>query len=175
MGWLLTRFCIAWLMFVRVRRTRQRSSSCLASSPLPSPPAWPSRTLPRACAHASNPTWAPNTPPPRHPPLLRFSSLLPLLLILYLFNQVRVVLSARKLLLLCNLYLALYCFGLLLASIIISGEPMASLRQLAQSNFYVLQILQACGYLLYLLLQVCYQVLPGQSIYFVALSNLVCI
>lgn len=87
--------------------------------------------------------------------VLSFSLLLlPLLLIGALVYQFRFILTLQRLLVLCNLYLCLYCFTLLAACIIISSEPMRSLQAAAEPNFYVLQILTAFAYLIYLGLQV---------------------
>ncbi|CAI5467755.1 unnamed protein product [Closterium sp. Yama58-4] len=79
--------------------------------------------------------------------------LLPLALVVGLFIRMRAALSLRRIVHLANLYLFLYCFVLLVACFVISAEPMASLKKVAEHNYFVLQLLQGAGYLCYLALQ----------------------
>ena len=86
--------------------------------------------------------------------LSHFLLLLPLSLILLLLFRARVALTLHKLQLLANLYLCLYCAGLLASCVVIGAEPMATLQRASERSYLSLQLLQAGGFVLFLSLQV---------------------
>ncbi|KAH7446548.1 hypothetical protein KP509_01G061500 [Ceratopteris richardii] len=79
--------------------------------------------------------------------------LLPLILVFHLFNQIKALFSLQKVLLFINIYLAAYFATLWLASFIIGLEPMSFFYSNSLSSYLSLQLLQAFGYLIYLILQ----------------------
>ncbi|KAH6558337.1 hypothetical protein KP509_1Z068700 [Ceratopteris richardii] len=85
--------------------------------------------------------------------LLSYSFLLvPLAVVIVLFERIRVLFSIQKVLLFVNIYLAAYFATLLLATWII-GEPMNFFYRSSASGYVHLQLLQALGYIIYLILQ----------------------
>lgn len=79
--------------------------------------------------------------------------LLPLIIVIMLFEHIRALLSLQKVLLFVNIYLAAYFATLCLASLIIGLEPMSFFYQNSLSSYLSLQLLQALGYVVYLVLQ----------------------
>ncbi|GBG87687.1 hypothetical protein CBR_g45841 [Chara braunii] len=79
--------------------------------------------------------------------------LVPLIIAIFIIERVRAVLSIQKLLLFANAYLTAYSVTLLCLAIVIGAEPMATLQRSAWENYFLLQFLQALGYILYLMLQ----------------------
>eukprot|EP00249_Psilotum_nudum_P030422 c43024_g1_i1 orf=384-2861(-) len=77
----------------------------------------------------------------------------PLIVVIILFEHVRALLSLQKVILFINIYLSAYFATLLLASFIIGSEPMAFFHKNSLSSYIYMQLLQALGYLLYLILQ----------------------
>lgn len=78
--------------------------------------------------------------------------LAPLAIVILLFEHIRALLSIQKILLFVNIYLAAYFATLLLATFII-GEPMTFFYKSSASGYIHLQLLQALGYIIYLVLQ----------------------
>ncbi|MCO5589473.1 hypothetical protein L7F22_043440 [Adiantum nelumboides] len=78
--------------------------------------------------------------------------LIPLAVVIVLFEHIRALLSLQKVLLFVNIYLAAYFATLLLATFIM-GEPMTFFYRSSASGYVHLQLLQALGYIIYLILQ----------------------
>lgn len=78
--------------------------------------------------------------------------LVPLAVVVLLFEHIRALLSLQKVLLFVNIYLAAYFATLLLATFII-GEPMNFFYKSSASGYVHLQLLQALAYIIYLILQ----------------------
>lgn len=78
--------------------------------------------------------------------------LVPLAVVILLFEHIRALLSLQKILLFVNIYLAAYFATLLLATFII-GEPMNFFYKSSESGYVHLQLIQALGYIIYLILQ----------------------
>lgn len=81
--------------------------------------------------------------------------LLPLAVVIILFENIRALLSLQKVLLFANIYLAAYFAILLLATFIIGSEPMTFFYKNATNSYIHMQLLQALGYIVYLILQTC--------------------
>ncbi|KAH7441444.1 hypothetical protein KP509_03G038700 [Ceratopteris richardii] len=79
--------------------------------------------------------------------------LLPLIIVIMLFDHIKALFSLQKVLLFVNIYLAAYFATLWLASFIIGLEPMSFFYFNSLSSYISLQLLQALGYLIYLILQ----------------------
>ncbi|GBG92884.1 hypothetical protein CBR_g57642 [Chara braunii] len=79
--------------------------------------------------------------------------LVPLIITIFIVERVRAVLSIQKLLLFANAYLTAYSVTLLCLAIVIGAEPMVTLQRSAWENYFLLQFLQALGYIVYLMLQ----------------------
>eukprot|EP01018_Ginkgo_biloba_P013298 Gb_21910 [translate_table: standard] len=88
--------------------------------------------------------------------------LVPLVVAIVLFEQIRVFFPLQKLILLANIYLANYFATLTVASFVIGMEPMEFFYRNSISGYVYLQLLQGLGYLLYLLLQ-CFNVFSSCS------------
>ena len=85
--------------------------------------------------------------------LISFSLLLvPLAIVGLLFDHIRAVLSLQKILLFINIYLSAYFATLLFATSII-GEPMMFFYKSSARGYIHLQLFQAFGYTVYLILQ----------------------
>ncbi|KAJ7564563.1 hypothetical protein O6H91_02G022800 [Diphasiastrum complanatum] len=80
--------------------------------------------------------------------------LLPLALVIFFIDRIRVIFSLKKVLLFANIYLAGYFATLTMASFILRAEPMSFFQKFSPSSFISLLLLQAMGYLLYLLLEI---------------------
>lgn len=78
--------------------------------------------------------------------------LIPLAVVIVLFEHIRAMLSLQKVILFVNIYLAAYFATLLLATFIM-GEPMNFFYRSSASGYVHLQLLQALGYIVYLILQ----------------------
>jgi len=83
--------------------------------------------------------------------------LLPLLVAIVVFEQIRAFFPLQKVVLLANIYLANYFATLVLTSFIIGKEPMAFFYQSSLSGYIYSQLLQGLGFLLYLSMQ-CFNV-----------------
>lgn len=79
--------------------------------------------------------------------------LLPLIVVILLFEHIKALFSLQKVLLFINIYLAAYFATLWLASFIIGLEPMSFFYHNSLSSYLSLQLLQALGYIVYLILQ----------------------
>lgn len=79
--------------------------------------------------------------------------LLPLIVVILLFEHIKALFSVQKVLLFINIYLAAYFATLWLASFIIGLEPMSFFYHNSLSSYLSLQLLQALGYVVYLILQ----------------------
>ncbi|CAM6127072.1 unnamed protein product [Calypogeia fissa] len=78
--------------------------------------------------------------------------LLPLVLVTYLLDRIRARYSLQKILLFMNIYLSAYFAALLVVALLLNTEPMNFFMKYATSSYIFLQLLQAFGYLMYLLL-----------------------
>ncbi|KAI5064721.1 hypothetical protein GOP47_0019416 [Adiantum capillus-veneris] len=78
--------------------------------------------------------------------------LVPLAVVIVLVEHIRAILSLQKVVLFVNIYLAAYFATLLLATFIM-GEPMTFFYRSSASGYVHLQLLQALGYIIYLILQ----------------------
>jgi hypothetical protein len=79
--------------------------------------------------------------------------LLPLILVIVSFDQIRTYFPLQKVILFANIYLAAYFTTLILASFLIGMEPMLYFFRNSLSGYIYLQLLEALGYMLYLVLQ----------------------
>lgn len=79
--------------------------------------------------------------------------LLPLILVIVSFDQIRTYFPLQRLILFANIYLAAYFATLMIASSLIGMEPMLFFFRNSLSGYIYLQLLEALGYILYLLLQ----------------------
>lgn len=79
--------------------------------------------------------------------------LLPLILVIVSFDQIRTYFPLQKVILFANIYLAAYFTTLVLASFLIGMEPMLYFFRNSLSGYIYLQLLEALGYMLYLVLQ----------------------
>ncbi|MCO5548869.1 hypothetical protein L7F22_002331 [Adiantum nelumboides] len=79
--------------------------------------------------------------------------LLPLIVVIVLFDHIKALFSLQKVLLFINIYLAAYFATLWLASFIIGLEPMSFFYLNSLSSYLSLQLLQGLGYFVYLTLQ----------------------
>lgn len=79
--------------------------------------------------------------------------LLPLILVVVSFDQIRTYFPLQRLILFANIYLAAYFATLMVASFVIGMEPMLFFFRNSLSGYIYLELLEALGYILYLLLQ----------------------
>ncbi|KAG6549721.1 hypothetical protein Mapa_008701 [Marchantia paleacea] len=79
--------------------------------------------------------------------------LLPLGLVMFLFERVRAIFSLQKVLLFINIYVAAYFAALVAAAFILGSEPMDFFRNFSPSSYIFLQLLQAFGYIMFIILQ----------------------
>ncbi|EFJ09945.1 hypothetical protein SELMODRAFT_447511 [Selaginella moellendorffii] len=85
--------------------------------------------------------------------LISYAFLLaPLIVVIYMLERIRATLSLAKVLFFVNLYLGAYFLTLVLATFALQSEPMAFFFRHSRSSCVFLQLLQALGYMLYLLL-----------------------
>ncbi|BBM97823.1 hypothetical protein MPTK1_1g08630 [Marchantia polymorpha subsp. ruderalis] len=79
--------------------------------------------------------------------------LLPLGLVMFLFERVRAIFSLQKVLLFINIYVAAYFAALVAAAFVLGSEPMDFFRNFSPSSYIFLQLLQAFGYIMFIILQ----------------------
>ncbi|XP_057829739.2 uncharacterized protein LOC131040802 isoform X2 [Cryptomeria japonica] len=79
--------------------------------------------------------------------------LLPLIVVIVLFDKIRTYFPLQKAILYANIYLAAYFATLLLASFLIGMEPMVFFFRNSLTGYIYLQLLEALGYIIYLILQ----------------------
>eukprot|EP00899_Mesostigma_viride_P024004 jgi/Mesvir1/4789/Mv11089-RA.1 len=95
---------------------------------------------------------------PEHTPLVStvvsyVALLTPLLVSLLIILRIRAMFSIQKVVLFANLYLTAYCATLVLTTCLIGVEPLATLQRSSESNYVVVQLVEAFGYILYMLMQ----------------------
>ncbi|KAK9096859.1 hypothetical protein Sjap_022356 [Stephania japonica] len=85
--------------------------------------------------------------------------LAPLLLVSLFFNKIKAFFSLQKLIIFIQAYISIYFSILCLASLVTGLEPLKFFYATSRSTYVWLQVLQALGYLIYLLLLLMYLVL----------------
>jgi hypothetical protein len=79
--------------------------------------------------------------------------LLPVAVVLFLCERIRAILTLQKVLLFINIYLAAYFAILFTITLGLRAEPISFFYRNSPSSYIVLQLLQAFGYIIYILLQ----------------------
>jgi hypothetical protein len=79
--------------------------------------------------------------------------LLPVAVVLFLCERIRAILTLQKVLLFINIYLAAYFAILFTITLGLRAEPISFFYRNSPSSYIVLQLLQAFGYIIYMLLQ----------------------